>query len=168
MQYLDVISKTTEWSLFISKANHSQSNPTLWQPTNVEEAEVEWFYDDIWELLELTPKKKKCPFHYRGLECKSGNSRDAWSDRQDWFWNTKWSTAKANTVLPREHTDHSKHPHPKTQESVHMDITRWSIPKSDWLYSLQSKMEKLYTISKNKPRSWLWHRSWIRYCQIQT
>ena len=31
-----------------------------------------------------------------------------------------------------------------------MDITRWSIPKSDWLYSLQPKMEKLYTVSKNK------------------
>ena len=37
-----------------------------------------------------------------------------------------------------------------------MDITRWSIPNSDWLYSLQPKMEKLYTISKNKIRSWLW------------
>ena len=26
-----------------------------------------------------------------------------------------------------------------------MDITRWSTPKSDWLYSLQPKIEKLYT-----------------------
>ena len=25
--------------------------------TNAEEAEVEWFYDDLQELLELTPKK---------------------------------------------------------------------------------------------------------------
>ena len=34
-------------------------------------------------------------------------------------------------VLPREHTDHSKHPLPTTQEkTLHMDITRWSIPKS--------------------------------------
>ena len=36
-----------------------------------------------------------------------------------------------------------------------MDITRWSTPKSDWLYSLQPKMEKLYTVNKNKTRSWL-------------
>ena len=43
-----------------------------------------------------------------------------------------------------------------------------SYPKSDWLYSLQPKMEKLYTISKNKTRSWLWLRSWTPYCQIQT
>ena len=33
-----------------------------------------------------------------------------------------------------------------------MDITRWPTPKSDWLYSLQPKMEKLYTVSKNKTR----------------
>ena len=41
-------------------------------------------------------------------------------------------------------------------KTLHMDITRWSIPKSDWLYSLQPKMEKLYTVSKNKTGSWLW------------
>ena len=29
-------------------------------------------------------------------------------------------------------------------------------------------MEKLYTVSKNKTRSWLWLRSWTPYCQIQT
>ena len=49
-----------------------------------------------------------------------------------------------------------------------MDITRWSITKSDWLYSLQPKMQKLYTVSKNKTGSWLCFRSWIPYCQIQT
>ena len=32
-----------------------------------------------------------------------------------------------------------------------MNITRWSIPKSDWLYSLQPKMEKLYSVSKTRP-----------------
>ena len=37
------------------------------------------------------------------------------------------------------------------EKTLHMDITRWSILKSDWLYSLQSKMEKLYTISKTRP-----------------
>ena len=38
--------------------------------SNAEEAEVEWFYEDLQDLLELTPQKR-CPFHYRGLECKS-------------------------------------------------------------------------------------------------
>ena len=55
-----------------------------------------------------------------------------------------------------------------TQTHVHWVITRWSTLKSDWLYSLQPKMEKLYTVSKNKTRSWLWLRPWTPYCQIQT
>ena len=41
---------------------------------------------------------------------------------------TKQSRAKANRVLPREPTGHSKFPIPTTQEkTLHMDITRWSI-----------------------------------------
>ena len=140
----------------------------VYAPTsNAEEAEVEWFYEDLQDLLQLTPKR--CPFHYRGLECKSRKSRNTWSNRQIWFWNTGWSRAKTNRVLPRKCTGHSKHPLPTTQEkTLHMDINRWSTPKSDWLYSLQPKMEKLYTVSKNKTRSWLWLRSWTPYCQIQT
>ena len=54
MQYLDAVSKTTEWSLFVSKTNLIQ----VYAPTsNAEEAEVEWFYEDLQALLELTPKK---------------------------------------------------------------------------------------------------------------
>ena len=48
--------------------------------TNAEEAEVERFYEDLQELLELTPPKK-CPFHIRRLECKSRKSRNTWSNR---------------------------------------------------------------------------------------
>ena len=103
------------------------------------------------------------------LECKSRKSRNTWSNRQIWPWNTEWSRAKTNRVLPRKCTGHSKYPLPTTQEKTrHMDITRWSTPKSDWLYSLQPKIEKLYTVSKNKTRSWLWLRPWTPYCQIQT
>ena len=36
-----------------------------------------------------------------------------------------------------------------------MDVTRWSIPKSDWLYSLQSKMEKLYAATAKSLQSCL-------------
>ena len=116
-----------------------------------------------------TNTQKRCPFHYRGLECKSRNSRDTWSNRHIWPWSTGWSRAKANIVLPRECIGHSKHPLPTTQEKIlHMDITRWSIQKSDWLYSLQPKMEKLYTVSKSKIGNSLWLRSWTPYCQIQT
>ena len=56
--------------------------------TNAEETEIEWFYEYLQDLLELTPKKK-CPFHHRGLEWKSRKSRDTWSNRQVWHWSIK-------------------------------------------------------------------------------
>ena len=61
----------------------------VYAPTsNAEEAEVEWFYEDLQDLLEITPKKRS-PFHYRGLECKSRKSRKIWSKRQIWPWSTE-------------------------------------------------------------------------------
>ena len=58
----------------------------VYAPTsNAEEAEVEQFYEDLQDLLELTPKI--CLFHYRGQECKNRKSRNTWSNRQIWPWN---------------------------------------------------------------------------------
>ena len=60
----------------------------VYAPTNnAEEAEVEQFYEDLQDLLELT--LKKCPFQYRGLECKSRKSRNTWNNRQIWPWNAE-------------------------------------------------------------------------------
>ena len=73
---------------------------------------------------------------------------------QIWSWSTEWSRAKANRVYPREHTHHSKHPLPTIRKkTLNMDITRWSTWKSDWLYSLKPKMEKLYIVSKTRPEA---------------
>ena len=74
---------------------HSQGKPfniTVTQvyalTSNAEEAEVEqWFYEDLQDLLELTPKR--CSFHYKGLGCKSQKSRNTWSNRQIWPWSTE-------------------------------------------------------------------------------
>ena len=55
--------------------------------SNAEETEVEWFYEDLQDLLELTPQKMS--FSYRGLECKSRKSRNTWSKRQIWPWNAE-------------------------------------------------------------------------------
>ena len=57
------------------------------QTINVEEAEVEWFYEELQELLESM--EKISPFHYRRLECKSRKSRNTWSNRQIWPWSTE-------------------------------------------------------------------------------
>ena len=81
-----------------------------------EEAEVEQFYEDL--QPSRTNTQKRCPSHYRRLECKSRKSRNTWSNRQIWPWSTEWSGAKANRILPREHTGHSKHPLPTTQEKT--------------------------------------------------
>ena len=57
--------------------------------------------------------------------------------------------AKANRVLSRERSGDSKHPLPTTQEKmVHTKITKIRL-----ILSLQPKMEKLYTVRKNKTRS---------------
>ena len=58
------------------------------------------FYEDLQDLLEVT-HTKNCPFHHRGLKCKSRKSRDTWSNRQVWPWSTKWSSAKANSSFSK-------------------------------------------------------------------
>ena len=66
----------------------------------------------------------------RSETCSAFFVSEAWAR----VFNFSNSRAKANRVLSREHTIHSKHPLPTTQEmTLHMDITRWSILKSDWL-----------------------------------
>ena len=102
------------------------------------------------------------------MECKSRKSRNTWSNRQIWPWNTR---AKANRVLPRQRTGHSKHPLPTTQEmTLHMDIIGWSIPKSNWFIVFVAKDgEVLYSQQKQDQEltvaQIIWHHP---YCQIQT
>ena len=68
-----------------------------------------WIWTVLWRPTRpfRTNTPKRCPFHHWGLECKSRKSRNTWSNRQTWPWNMEWSRAKANRVLPREHTGHS-------------------------------------------------------------
>ena len=114
---------------------------SLWRPGM--EAHLHWgICVDLQGLqdLELTPPKDVL-FIIGDWNAKVGSGV--------WPWSTKWSRAYANRVLPREHTGHGKHPLLTIQElTLHMKITGCSIPKSDWLHSLQLKLEKLYTIRK--------------------
>ena len=58
MQYLDAISKMTECSVCFQGKPINITVIQVNAPTsNTEEAEVEWFYEDLQDLLELTPKK---------------------------------------------------------------------------------------------------------------
>ena len=97
--------------------------------SNAEEPEFEKFRPT---RLFRTNTPQKMSFHYRGLEYKSRKSRHTWSNRQIWPWSMELSRAKAIRLLPRERSDHSKHPLPRTQEkTLHMDVTIWSTLKSD-------------------------------------
>ena len=58
MQYLDAVSKTTEISVRFQGKPFNITVIQLYALTsNAEEAEVEWFYEDLQDLLELIPKK---------------------------------------------------------------------------------------------------------------
>ena len=129
---------------------HCQGKPfnimviQVYTPTcNAEEAEVEWFYEDLQDLLDLTPQKDVL-FIIGDWNAKVGSQETLGVTGKFGLGRTEWNREKANRVLPRERTGHSKHPLPTTQEkTLHMDITRWPIMKSDSLYSLKPKMEKL-------------------------
>ena len=58
MQYLDTVSKTTEWSVCFQGKPFNITVIQVYAPTsNAEEAETEQFCEDLQDLLELTPKK---------------------------------------------------------------------------------------------------------------
>ena len=122
--------------------------------SNAEEPEVEWFYEDLQDLLELTPKKD--------VLFIIGDWNATVGSRETPGVTGKFSLRVWNEVGQRliefcqenalviANTLFQQH-----KKRLYMDITRRSIKKSDWLYSFQPKMEKLYTVSKNKTESWL-------------
>ena len=125
----------------------------VYVPTsNAEEAEVEWFYEDLQDLLELTSRKdvhfiigdwnaKVESQEIPGVTCKFGLGVQNEAGQRLTEFCQENTLVIANTLF-KQHN-----------RRLHMDITRWSTPKSDCLYSLQPKMDKLYTVSKNKTRS---------------
>ena len=107
------------------------SNPSLCLTSIAEEAEVEQFYEDLQELLELTPKKDVL-YIIGDWNAKVGNQEIPGvigkfglgvqnEARQRLIEFCQENTlVVANTLFP------------KTQEkTLQMDITRWSILKSD-------------------------------------
>ena len=101
----------------------------VYAPTsNAEEAEVEPFYEDLQDLLELTPKKDVL-FIIGDWNAKVGSQETPGVTGK---FGLGIRNEAGQRVLPRKCTGHSKHPLPTTQEkTLYMDITRWSTPKSD-------------------------------------
>ena len=107
------------------------SNPSLCPTSNAKEAEVEWFSEDLQDLLELTSKKDVL-FIIADWKTKVGTQEIPGVTGKFGLGVQNEAGQRLTRVLPRECTGHSKHPLPTTQEkTLHMDITRWSTPKSD-------------------------------------
>ena len=98
----------------------------VYAPTNnTEEAEVERFYEDLQDLLGLTPKKDVL-FIIGDWSAKVGSQETPGVTGKFGLGVQNEAEQRLIRVLPRERTGHSKHPLPTTQEkTLHMDLTRW-------------------------------------------
>ena len=134
---------------------HFQGKPSnitviqVYDPTsNAEEAEVEWFYEDLQDLLELITKKKAVLFIIGDWNAKVGSQetpgltgkfglgvQNEAGQRLTEFCQEN-AVVIANTLFQ----PHKRRLHVDLYISDVFDITRWSITKSDRLYSLQPKM----------------------------
>ena len=103
---------------------HCQSKPCnitviqVYAPTsNAEEAEVERFYEDLQDLLELTPKKDVF-FIIEDWNAKVGSQETPGVMGK--FGLGVWNEAgqRLIRVLPRECTGYSKHPLPTTKRRL--------------------------------------------------
>ena len=103
----------------------------VYAPTsNTEEAEVEQFYEDLQDLLELTPKKdvlfiigdwnaKTGSQEIPGVTGKSGLGAQNKAGQRLTEFCQENALVIANTIFSATQ-----------KNTLHMDITRWSIPKS--------------------------------------
>ena len=131
MQYLDAISKRQNDLCSFPSKPFSITVIQVYAPTsNAEEAEVEWFYENIQDLLELTTTTKKdVLFIITDWNAKVESQEIPEVTGKFGLGVQNEAGQRLTRVLPREHTGHSKHPLPT--RTLHKDITRWSIPKSD-------------------------------------
>ena len=126
----------------------------VYTPTsNAEEDEVEWLYDDLQDLLELTPEKDVL-FIIGDWNAKVG-SQEIPGATGKFGLEIQNEAGQKLTVLPRECTGHSKHPLPTTSEkTLYMDIDQmvntkigliifFAAKDGEGLYSQQKQNQKL-------------------------
>ena len=133
--------------------------------SNTEEAAVEQFYEDLQDILEIAPKKDVL---FIGDWSAKVGSQETPGVTDKFVLGVQNEAGQrltrvcqenplviANTLF-QQHKRRSSHGH-------HQNVNT----KIRLIIFFASKMEKLYTVSKNKTRNWLWLRSWT-HCQIQT
>ena len=121
--------------------------------SNAEEAEVEWFYEEPQDLLELTHKKDVL-FITGDWNAKVGSQEipgvtgkfDLGVQNKAGQRLTEFCQENALAITNTLFQQHKRR--------LHMDITRWSRQfEIRLIIFVAAKMEKLYTVSKNKTGS---------------
>ena len=92
-------------------------------------------------------QRVRCPFHYRGLKCKSKKSRNTWSNRQIWPWNANEAGQRliefcqenalviANTLFQQ----HKRRLYTWTSpDGQHQNQTNYILCSQRWKSSIQS------------------------------
>ena len=101
------------------------------QPVTLKKLKLNGSMKTYKDLLEITPIKDVL-FIIGDWNAKVGSQETPGVARKFGLGVQNEAGHKANRVLLRECNSHSKYSLPTTQEkTLHMDITRWSIPKSD-------------------------------------
>ena len=96
--------------------------------SNAEEAEAERFLKT--HRPSRTHTSKRCPFQHRGLKCNIG-SQEMPRKTGKFGLEVQNEAGQRLTEFCQEKILVLENPLPTTQETLHMDITRWSIPKSN-------------------------------------
>ena len=128
---MDAISKTKNDLCFQGKPFNITVIQVYVPTSNAEEAKVEEFYEDLQDLIELTPQKDVL-FVIGDWNEKVGSQEIPGVTGKFGLGVQNEAGQSVNRVLLRECTGHSKLCLPTTQEkTLHMDITRWLTLKSD-------------------------------------
>ena len=168
MQYLDAVSKTKEWSVcFRGKPFNITVIQVYALTRKAKEAEVEWFYEDLQDLLELTPKKdvlfiigdcnaKVGSQEIPGVTGKFGLEVQNEAGQRLIEFCQENALVIAITVFQQHKTRLCTWTSPDGQHQNQIDYILCS---QRWRSSIQSA---------KMTGSWLWLTSWTPYCQIQT
>ena len=130
--------------------------------SNTEEAEVEWFYEDLQDLLELTPKKDvffiigKWNENVGSQEIPGILSKFGLRLQNEAEFSQENTLVIANTLFKQHKRRLYTWTSPGGQYQNQIDYILFS---QRWRNSIQSAKTR---------RSWLWLRSWTPYGKIQT
>ena len=129
MQYLDAISKITEHLCLFPRQTSITVIQVYFPTSNAEDTGVEWFYEDLQDLPELIPPPKKNVLFIIGdknaklrnqeIQGKFGLGVQNEAGQRLIEICQKNALVIANTLFQQH------------KRRLHMDITRWSILKSD-------------------------------------